>query len=236
MKQFEKTIYVSHKYGGDKNNLKEVEEIIRTQQKRHPNYMFISPLHMFGFLYNDMSYEDGLELCLYQLAECDEIWVTGEKWYDSTGVIKEIECANAHKIDILFVKNAEDNPHKVEGYDYVKGLIDGIKANKVDNDEASITTAPIIHKYDNVCENTKSAYINEDNIIRTYIVYNVVDPLVRNFTNICGVEIHAKCPFCKLVNVITLKDGVPSRVPCDGCHNLLDFSHLTYGDILRKNG
>lgn len=78
MKKFEKTVYVSHKYGGDKNNLKEVEEIIKTQQKKHPNYMFISPIHMFGFLYNDMSYEDGLELCLYQLAECDEIWVTGE--------------------------------------------------------------------------------------------------------------------------------------------------------------
>lgn len=104
MKQFGKTVYVSHKYGGDKNNLKEVEEIIKTQQKKHPNYMFISPLHMFSFLYNDMSYEDGLELCLYQLAECDEIWVTGEKWYDSTGVIKEIEYANAHKIDVLFVK------------------------------------------------------------------------------------------------------------------------------------
>lgn len=34
MKQFEKTVYVSHKYGGDKNSLKEVEEIIKTQQKK----------------------------------------------------------------------------------------------------------------------------------------------------------------------------------------------------------
>lgn len=236
MKKFEKTVYVSHKYGGDKNNLKEVEEIIRTQQKKHPNYMFISPLHMFSFLYNDMSYEDGLELCLYQLSECDEIWVTGEKWYDSTGVIKEIEYANAHKIDVLFVKNAEDNPHKVEGYDYVKGLIDGIKANKVNNDEASMTTAPVIHKYDNVCENTKSAYIDEDNIIRTYIAYNVVDPLVRNFMNICGVQILTKCPFCKSINKITLKDRSPVSTPCNNCHNLLNFSHLTYGDILRKHG
>lgn len=203
MKQFEKTVYVSHKYGGDKNNLKEVEQIIKTQQKKHPNYMFISPLHMFSFLYNDMSYEDGLELCLYQLAECDEIWVTGEKWYDSTGVIKEIEYANAHKIDVLFVKNAEDNPRKVEGYDYVKGLIDGIKANKVDNDEASMT---------------------------------VVDPLARNVMNICGVQILTKCPFCKSVNKITLKDTSPVSTPCNNCHNLLDFSHLTYGDILRKHG
>lgn len=185
MKKFEKTVYVSHKYGGDKNNLKEVEEIIKTQQKKHPNYMFISPIHMFGFLYNDMSYEDGLELCLYQLAECDEIWVTGEKWYDSTGVIKEIEYANAHKIDVLFVTNAEDNPHKVEGYDYVKGLIDGIKTN---------------------------------------------------FMNIRGVQILTKCPFCKSVNNITLKDRSPVSTPCNNCHNLLDFSHLTFGDILRKNG
>ena len=32
MKKFEKTVYLSHKYGGDKNNLKEVEEIIKTQK------------------------------------------------------------------------------------------------------------------------------------------------------------------------------------------------------------
>ena len=157
MKQFGKTVYVSHKYGGDKNNLKEVEEIIKTQQKKHPNYMFISPLHMFSFLYNDMSYEDGLELCLYQLAECDEIWVTGEKWYDSTGVIKEIEYANAHKIDVLFVKNAEDNPHKVEGSaDYIRGLAKGIKLGKKEWQE-------------NTSEKNKVAYINEDDIVRTYI-------------------------------------------------------------------
>ena len=163
------------------------------------------------------------------------MWVTGEKWYDSTGVIKEIEYANAHKIDVLFVKNAEDNPHKVEGYDYVKGLIDGIKANKVSSDKTRVLTGPVIHKYDNTCENTKSAYINEDNIIRTYIAHSV-DPLVRNFMNICGVQILTKCPFCKSVNKITLKDKSPVSIPCNNCHNLLNFSHLTYGDILRKNG
>lgn len=223
MKQFEKTVYVSHKYGGDKNNLKEVEEIIKTQQKKHPNYMFISPLHMFSFLYNDMSYEDGLELCLYQLAECDEIWVTGEKWYDSTGAIKEIEYANAHKIDVLFVTNVEDNPHKIEGSaDYIRGLAKGIKLGKKEWQE-------------NTSKKNKVAHINEDDIIRTYIAHNV-DPLVRSFMNICGVQILTKCPFCKSVNKITLKDESPVSTPCNNCHNLLDFSHLTYGDILRKNG
>lgn len=219
MKQFEKTVYVSHKYGGDKNNLKEIEEIIRTQQKKHPNYMFISPVHMFGFLYNDMSYEDGLELCLYQLAECDEIWVTGEKWYDSTGVIKEIEYANAHKIDVLFVKNAEDNPHKVEGYDYIKGLIDGIKTNKVSSNKTPVSTAPVIHKYDNACENAKVTYINEDDIVRTYISHFPFSFVI-------------KCPFCELAHRITLHDKKPARISCNNCHNLFDFSNLTYGDIL----
>ena len=219
MKQFEKTVYVSHQYGGDKNNLKEVEEIIKTQQKKHPNYMFISPLHMFSFLYNDMSYEDGLELCLYQLAECDEIWVTGEKWYDSTGVIKEIEYANAHKIDVLFVTNAEDNPHKVEGSaDYIRGLVKGIKLGKEDGKKTRI-------------KKNKVAYINEDDIVRTYICRS------PSFVNAsCAIQMSTECPFCKSVNRIILKDRVPERTPCNNCHNLLDFSHLTYGDILRKNG
>lgn len=219
MKKFEKTVYVSHKYGGDKNNLKEVEEIIKTQQKKHPNYMFISPLHMFSFLYNDMSYEDGLELCLYQLAECDEIWVTGEKWYDSTGVIKEIEYANAHKIDVLFVTNAEDNPHKIEGSaDYIRGLAKGIKLGKKEWQE-------------NTSGKNKVAYINEDDIIRTYVYYP---------TDFCwdepNVRIVVEYPFCKHLNTTTLHNEKSSRTPCDNCHNLLDFSHLTYGDILRKNG
>lgn len=211
MKKFEKTVYVSHKYGGDKNNLKEVEEIIKAQQKKHPNYMFISPIHMFGFLYNDMCYEDGLELCLYQLAECDEIWVTGEKWYDSTGVIKEIEYANAHKIDVLFVKNAEDNPHKIEGSaDYIRGFAKGVKLGKKEWQE-------------NTSKKNKVAYINEDNIVRTYISHFPFSFVV-------------KCPFCELAHKITLKNRSPVSTPCNNCHNLLNFSHLTYGDILRKNG
>lgn len=219
MKQFEKTVYVSHKYGGNKNNLKEVEEIFKTQQKKHPNYMFISPLHMFSFLYNDMSYEDGLELCLYQLAECDEIWVTGETWYDSTGVIKEIEYANAHKIDVLFVTNAEDNPHKIEGSaDYIRGFAKGVKLGKKEWQE-------------NTSEKNKVAYINEDDIVRTYICRS------PSFVNdSCTIQILTKCPFCKSVNKITLKDRSPVSTPCNNCHNLLNFRHLTYGDILRKNG
>lgn len=207
MKQFEKTVYVSHKYGGDKNNLKEVEKIIKTQQKKHPNYMFISPIHMFGFLYNDMSHEDGLELCLYQLAECDEIWVTGEKWYDPTGVIKEIEYANAHKIDVLFVKNAEDNPHKIEGSaDYIRGFAKGVKLGKKEWQE-------------NTSKKNKVAYINEDNIVRTYISHFPFSFVV-------------KCPFCELAHRITLHDKNPARISCNNCHNLFDFSNLTYGDIL----
>lgn len=207
MKKFEKTVYVSHKYGGDKNNLKEVEEIIKAQQKKHPNYMFISPIHMFGFLYNDMCYEDGLELCLYQLAECDEIWVTGEKWYDSTGVIKEIEYANAHKIDVLFVTNAEDNPHKIEGSaDYIRGFAKGVKLGKKEWQE-------------NTSKKNKVAYINEDNIVRTYISHFPFPFVV-------------KCPFCELAHRITLHDKNPARISCNNCHNLFDFSNLTYGDIL----
>ena len=53
------------------------------------------------------------------------------------------------------------------------------------------------------------------NKIISAIAYNVVDPLVRNFMNICGVQILTKCPFCKSVNKITLKDRSPVSTPCD---------------------
>lgn len=217
MKQFEKTVYVSHKYGGDKNNLKKVEDIIKIQQKKHPNYMFISPLHMFGFLYNDMSYEDGLELCLYQLAECDEIWVTGDKWYDSTGVIKEIEYANAHKIDVLFVKDAEDNPHEN------KILIDNIGCftKEAENDKT---------------DNSEKA-TNNSNKINLLIPINNKDLIFSIFNvNDCeNVQLTIRCPVCKFENDILIKrlGSVPTnqvidlKAACALCHNVLDLQNLT---------
>lgn len=87
--RYEKIVYVSHAFGGDENNLKEIEKLIRACRKQYPNYLFLSPCHAFGFLYKDTDYIEGLEMCLYMLEyKCDEMWYTPSN--SSKGVRAEI--------------------------------------------------------------------------------------------------------------------------------------------------
>ena len=66
-------IYVAHPYDGQEENKKKVEEFIKLLIKKNifhkPN--FISPTHNYGYLYNNMEYEKGIDLCLNLLNECD---------------------------------------------------------------------------------------------------------------------------------------------------------------------
>lgn len=98
--KYEKVIYISHKFGGDMDNIKDIERIVKNLQKENPTYLFISPCHSFGYLYDDVSYEDGLNYTLWMLNKCDEIWITGSEWRSSIGVNKEIEFAKQYNIPI----------------------------------------------------------------------------------------------------------------------------------------
>lgn len=88
---YEKVVYISHAYGGDPSNKEKVEKTIRLLQMRHPSYLFISPIHAFGFLYDNVTYEAGLDMCLYLMGICEEVWVIGEE--KSKGVKREIKHA-----------------------------------------------------------------------------------------------------------------------------------------------
>lgn len=71
----------------------------------------------------------------------------------------------------------------------------------------------------------------------TLFIHTSVAPLLyERFFDICALQVVTICPFCKIAQTITFHDKIPARISCNDCHNLLDFSHLTYGDILRKNG
>ena len=95
MAKYEKVIYISHKFGGDKNNIEEIENIVRCLVKIHPQYLFVSPVHAFGYLYDDVDYDTGLDYTLWLLGKCDEVWVTGSEWSSSKGVLAEIDyCKN----------------------------------------------------------------------------------------------------------------------------------------------
>lgn len=93
----EKIIYVAAPYGGDENNKKKIEHTIRALVGVYPQYCFISPIHAFGFLYNDVDYNEGMQYCLTLLDMCDEIWIFG----DSKGTRIEREYAKRYKIPIV---------------------------------------------------------------------------------------------------------------------------------------
>ena len=82
------TVYISHEYGGKWRNKRKIGKLIKTLVYLHPDKIFVSPVHCFGFLYKKVSYERGMEMCLELLDRCDEMWVFGKH---SKGVKLEIE-------------------------------------------------------------------------------------------------------------------------------------------------
>ena len=90
-------IYTSHKFQNDERNKAEVEDIIRNLVKEEPQHTYINPIACFGYLYNDVPYQQGLDMCLKLLSRCDCMYVTGEI-EGSQGVKAEIRYCREHAI------------------------------------------------------------------------------------------------------------------------------------------
>ena len=96
---YKSIVYISHPFQNNPENVKEIEDIIKGLRRLFPDYLFISPVHAFGFLYNSTTYEQGLYMTLFLLETCaDEMWVFGEDWRNSTGVKAEIEYCKKRNI------------------------------------------------------------------------------------------------------------------------------------------
>lgn len=89
IKEYKTVVYVSHPSGNKPENTLRVEKIIKKLYKIFPDVLFKSPIHSFGFMYDQVSYEDGLDMCLLELDICDECWVFGD-YNDSRGCTAEI--------------------------------------------------------------------------------------------------------------------------------------------------
>ena len=88
-------IYISHAFGGKEENKAEIEAIIRKLVKADPTRTYISPVHAFGFLYDDVPYDVGMKYCTDLLSKCDVMWVYGEH---SKGVKVEIKYCEENNI------------------------------------------------------------------------------------------------------------------------------------------
>ena len=91
--------YVSHRYGGDPANMGRAKKITHDLQVNDPENCYICPLLAFSHLgYNEMGYDEEMELCIDLLSVSDVLIVASDI---STGVQKEIDFARMVGMEVI---------------------------------------------------------------------------------------------------------------------------------------
>ena len=92
-------IYVSHKFAGDPTNLERAKKITHDMQVDDPENCYICPLLAFSHLgYNEMGYDEEMELCIDLLSVADVLIVASDV---SKGVQKEIDFARLVGMEVI---------------------------------------------------------------------------------------------------------------------------------------
>lgn len=102
--EFKKKIYISHSYSGLKENKRDIEYKVKRLVKEYPNYVFISPVHTFGYLYDSCPYDTGIDLCIELLKMCDEMWIIDKGFVNSKGVMVEREYCLCNRIPVKLIE------------------------------------------------------------------------------------------------------------------------------------
>ena len=100
------TIYVSHAYGGNVENLERAKKITRNLQINDLENCYICPLLAFSHLgYNEIGYEEEMQLCEDLLTICDKLIVASDL---SKGVCREIDFANLVGMEVQYLEEDTD--------------------------------------------------------------------------------------------------------------------------------
>ena len=92
-------IYVSHKFGGDPDNMERAKKITHDLQLNDPENCYICPLMAFSHLvYNEMGYDEEMALCIDLLSVSDVLIITSDI---SEGVQKEIDFARMVGMEVI---------------------------------------------------------------------------------------------------------------------------------------
>lgn len=94
-------IYVAQPFGGNTDVYKVARRVIRELIKTYPLASFVSPVLQYGFMYEDMAYIEGLEICINLLRQCDGLLLL-KGWQESRGCIAEWATARALSIPIYY--------------------------------------------------------------------------------------------------------------------------------------
>ena len=91
--------YVSHRYGGDPANMERAKKITHDLQVNDPENCYICPLLAFSHLgYNEIGYDEEMELCIDLLSVSDVLIVASDI---SGGVQKEIDFAKMVGMEVI---------------------------------------------------------------------------------------------------------------------------------------
>ena len=92
-------LYISHKFAGDPANMERAKKITHDLQVNDPENCYICPLLAFSHLgYNEMGYDEEMELCIDLLSVSDVLIVASDV---SQGVQKEIDFAQMVGMEVI---------------------------------------------------------------------------------------------------------------------------------------
>ena len=120
-------VYISHPYGGNPENAKDIEKVIRhlyADERLYNNYCFVSPVHAFGFMYETEEYYRGLQMCIDLLAGCDQMLLIGE-WETSKGCTGEKAYCDNNNIPYTMIRTSEELTHT--SYDKILEILNSKK-------------------------------------------------------------------------------------------------------------
>lgn len=102
-------IFVSHCYGGDKENIEKAKKITHDLQVKDLANCYVCPLLTFShFEYGEIGFDAEMELCLDIMCNADRLIVASEI---SRGVQMEIDFAKLVKMEVMRLdKNGELQP------------------------------------------------------------------------------------------------------------------------------
>lgn len=95
-------IFVSHCFGGYKENIEKAKKITHDLQVKDLANCYICPMLVFSHLeYGEIGYDNEIELCLDILQNCDKLIVASKEI--SKGVQKEIDFAKLVGMEIEYL-------------------------------------------------------------------------------------------------------------------------------------
>ena len=101
---YKDVVYLSHPYGGKKDNLDEVNECQRLLTIMYPENLYLNPIAMFGSLYYCTSYEQGLSMTLFLLEElADRMVICSDNYMYSKGCLAEIAYCSEREIPYKYL-------------------------------------------------------------------------------------------------------------------------------------